>query len=177
MASLADIEQHTRRYADARDLLASRVQALQDDIEQAKRRKLPGIKKAAAAAAEARDKLRAAIEESQELFQKPRTLIIAGIRVGFTKGSGKLSFDDPARVVALIRRHYPDQADALIKVTEAPVRKALGNLSVSELKRIGVTVEETGDQVVIKPTDSEVDKLVNALLADAERIEAEGAAA
>ena len=47
---------------------------------------------------------------------------------------------------------------------------------MAELKRIGVTVEETGDQIVIKPTDSEVDKLVNALLADAERIESEQAA-
>lgn len=176
MATLADIEQHTRRYADARDLLAERVQALQNDIEQAKRRKLPGIKKAVAAAAEARDKLQAAIEESPELFVKPRTLVIAGIRVGYTKGAGKLTFDDPARVVALIRRHYPDQAEALIKITETPIRKALGNLSVAELKRIGVTVEETGDQVVIKPADSDVDKLVNALLADAERIEAEEAA-
>lgn len=173
MATLADIEQHTRRYADARDLLASRVQALQDDIEAAKRRKLSGIKKAVAAAAEARDKLQSAIEASPELFQKPRTLVIAGVRVGYTKGAGKLSFDDPARVGALIRRHYPDQAEALIKVTETPIRKALGNLSVAELKRIGVTVEETGDQVVIKPTDSEVDKLVGALLADAERIESE----
>lgn len=176
MTTLAEIEQHTRRYADARAVLAARVQALQDDIEQAKRRKLPGIKKAVAAAAEARDRLQAAIEESPELFQRPRTLVIAGIRVGYTKGAGRLRFDDPARVVALIRRHYPEQAEALIKVTETPIRKALGNLSVAELKRIGVTVEETGDAVVIKPTDSEVDKLVNALLADAERIEGEDAA-
>lgn len=173
MTTLADIERHTRHYAKARDLLASRVQALQDEIAAAKRHKLSGIKKAVAAAAEARDKLHAAIEDSPELFERPRTLVIVGIRVGYAKGSGKLSFDHAGKVVQRIRRHFPEQAEVLIKTTETPIRKALGGLSVAELKRIGVTVEEAGDQVVIKPTDSEVDKLVNVLLADAERIESE----
>ena len=120
MATLTDIEQHTRCYADARDLLASRVQALQDEIEAAKRRKLFGIKKAVAAAAEARDKLHAAIEDSPELFERPRTLVILGIRIGYTKGSGKLSFDDASKVVQLIRRHFPEQSEVLVKTTEAP---------------------------------------------------------
>ena len=34
------------------------------------------------------------------------------------------------------------------------------------------TVLDDGDKIVIKPTDSEVDKLVNALLAEAEQFEA-----
>ena len=55
---------------------------------------------------------------------------------------------------------------------EEPIRKALSELTVTELKRLGVTVEEADDQVVIKPTDSEVDKLVGKLLEDAERFEA-----
>ena len=38
---------------------------------------------------------------------------------------------------------------------------------IADLKRIGCTIEETGDVVVIKPTDSDVDKIVSALLADA----------
>ena len=41
-------------------------------------------------------------------------------------------------------------------------------MSVSDLKKIGVTVIETGDEVFIKPTDSEIDKLINALLKDEE---------
>jgi len=177
MATMDEIERRTREYAEARELLAARVQAMQEEIETIKRRRLRGIKRAVAVAAEAHDRLRAAIEASPELFRRPRTLVIAGVRVGFTKGSGRLVFDDPGRVVALIRRHFPEQADALIRVKEEPVRKALAQLSVAELKRVGVRVEDTGDQVVIKPTDSDVDKLVNALLADAERIEAEAAEA
>ena len=37
-------------------------------------------------------------------------------------------------------------------------------LSAAELKKIGVTVTDAGDQTVVKPVDSEVDKMVDALL-------------
>jgi hypothetical protein len=165
---LADIEQLTRIYADAHDRLASRVAELQDDIEATKRRRLAGIKNAVRSASEARDQLHAAIAAQPELFERPRSLVLSGIRVGYQKAPGKLVFDAPDKVVALIRKHFPDQADVLIRQKEEPVRKALGQLSVADLKRIGVSVEETGDQIIIKPTDDAVDKLVSALLAEAE---------
>lgn len=164
--TLDEIDQITHRYANAREELHTRVLALTDTIEEAKRRKMPGIKKAVRDASEAMDRLHAALEASPSLFVKPRTVVIAGIRIGFAKGAGKLVIDDPDKVVGLIRKHHPDQADLLIKVSECPIRKALANLSVADLKKLGVTVEDTGDQVVIKPTDSEVDKLVDALLKD-----------
>jgi hypothetical protein len=41
---------------------------------------------------------------------------------------------------------------------------ALRALSTAELQRIGCTVSGTGDQIVAAPVDSEVDKLVDALL-------------
>jgi hypothetical protein len=35
------------------------------------------------------------------------------------------------------------------------------------LKKLGCTVRDTGDEVVIKPVDGDVDKIVRALLKDA----------
>ena len=72
--------------------------------------------------------------------------------------------DDKDQVVRLIKKHFPEQADVLIKTVEKPIKGAIQQLPVADLKRIGVTVEETGDVVVIKSTDSEIDKLVSALL-------------
>lgn len=164
-------EQLTQNYRQRYDVLADRVQDLEGEVEKLKRRRLPGIKSAVHAAAQARDELQAHIEQHPELFDRPRTVVIAGIRVGLMKGKGKIEFDAAEKVVRLIRKHLPDQADSLIRVTEAPVKKALGNLSTAELKRIGCTVEETADQVVIKPVDGDVDKLVNALLKEAEHLE------
>lgn len=171
LITLGEIEQKTRAYADARDVLNTRVQTLQDEMEVVRRRKLAGIKAAVATCAQARDHLEAVIAEAPHLFEKPRTLVIAGIRIGYTKGAGKLVFEDADKVVALIHKHLPESADYLVRTKSEPVKKALAQLSVADLKRIGVTVEDTGDVIVIKPTDDAVDKLVSALLRDAENSE------
>ena len=90
--------------------------------------------------------------------------MFAGIKVGYAKGKGALSFDDADSVVARIKKHLPEQADVLIRTKEAPVKEALAQLSAAELKKIGVTLSEAGDQTVVRPVDSEVDKMVDALL-------------
>jgi len=166
--SLGEIEKLTRVFTDARDVLAERVQTLHDELEAAKRRKLLGIRNAVAAVAEARDRLHAAIEAAPHLFEKPKTIVIGGVRVGFAKGKGKIEWEDDEQVVKLIRKHFGDRFDELVKTTEKPRKGPLNELSVAELRRLGITVEETGDQVVIKPTDTAVDKLVKTLLKEAE---------
>jgi hypothetical protein len=64
----------------------------------------------------------------------------------------------------LIQKHFPEQMDTLVKVTMAPVKSALTNLPVADLRKIGVQLVETGDIAYIKPMDGEVSKLVDALL-------------
>jgi len=164
MATLADIEKQTKTYADARDHLVDRVRALKEELEQIKSSKLPGIKKTLARVAEAEVSLRAALEESAALFVKPRTQIFNGVKVGYTKGKGKITWEDDDAVVRLINKHFPEQADVLTRTVTVPDKQALAGLTAAELKRLGVTVEETGDVVVIKPVDGEVEKTVAALL-------------
>ncbi len=177
MTDMKDIEQLTRKYKSERDLLAGRVDALQTEIERLKQRAMPGIKSAVARAREAEHALATAIEGAPQLFRKPRTVIFSGIKVGLAKGKGEIQYQDMAQVLKLIKKHLPDQADVLIAVKETPVKKSLPQLSAAELKKIGVTIRETGDQVVIRPTDSEVDKVVNALLKDTQKLEDSEAAA
>lgn len=162
--SIEQIEFLTKAHAQDRELLAARVQALHDELETIKRRKLPGIKGALSVAKDSRLKLEAAIKSERALFDRPRTRVFHGIKVGLQKAKGKLSFSSAEQVVALIRKHFAEQFDALVKVTEKPVKSALMNLPASDLKKLGCTVERTGDEVVIDPTDSDIDKLVDALL-------------
>ena len=166
--NLAKIETLTRRYAEARERLAGEVRALNQAIEEAKREYRASLKKRVAAVKDAEAELHTAVEGAPELFVRPRTLTIAGVKVGFQKGKGKISFDDADKVVALIERHLPELAETLVQVTKKPVKDALLNLSVDDLKRIGCRVTGTGDQVVIKDTTSDVDKLVEALLKEDE---------
>lgn len=164
MASFEEIEKMTKVYSESRDLLAERVNALNEEVELLKKQKLPGIRKTLAKVAEAESNLRHAIEESGGLFVKPKTIIFHGIKVGFQKGKGKMSWEDPDVVVSLIKKHFPDQADILIRTKESPDKKALDDLDVKDLRKLGITVEETGDTVVIKPVVGEVEKMVDAFL-------------
>ncbi len=55
----------------------------------------------------------------------------------------------------------------LIATSERPAKEALANLTAAELKKLGISVTDGGDAVFIKPADSAVDKMVDALLKDA----------
>jgi len=166
MKTLADIEKLTKDYSLARASLREKVELLNEEIEKIKKARLPQIRKAVEQASERQQALRVAIEESPELFEKPKTVVFHGIKVGFQKGKGEIAWEDEDTVVRLIYKHFPEQADTLIKTIQKPLKTALAQLSVADLKKIGVTVTETGDEVVIKATDTEIDKLVNTLLKD-----------
>jgi hypothetical protein len=166
--TIAQIEIQTKRFSERRDDLAWLVGGLNDEIEELKKAALPNIKRAVAKAAEEHDKLAAMIEEGKDLFVKPRTMIFHGIKIGFRKGKGGIEFEDEARVMELIEKHFDEQtADSLIRVKTSLDKKALATLTVAELKKIGCTAEDTGDVVVIAAVDSEVDKIVRALLKEA----------
>ena len=166
MATLGEIEKLTKGYADARERLAETVQALEDKIEAIKRQYLPGIKVQVGIAAAEKADLKAAIEDSPKLFERPKTIIVSGIKIGFAKGKGKIEFgkDEVDHIVKLIEKYFPEKADVLIQTKKTPVKKALDGLTAAELKKLGIQVEDTGDHVVIKPTDSQIEKLVDKLL-------------
>jgi len=165
-SSLAEIERFTKDFAEARERLAQLVGDIESELEAIKRRHMAALKRFVAGTAERHARLKAAIEETPELFVKPRTLILHGVKIGFQKGKGGIEFDDADRVVELIRKHF-DDPDALIRREEKPDKEALAKLSAAELKKIGCAIVDAGDQVVIKPTDGDVEKVVNALLKDA----------
>lgn len=161
---LTDIEPAARAYADARAKVSEIVTDLNDGIAALKRDSMPALKRALARASEKHDQLKRIIDANPGLFVKPRTVIYHGIKLGYAKGKGGIAFEDAAQVVKLIRKHLPDVADTLIKTTEEPVKGALAQLTVAELKKLGCHVVDASDAVVIKPTDSEVDKLVDVLI-------------
>lgn len=164
MTTLQDIEARAKQYADARGRLADQVGDLNGAIAALKRQHLPMIKRTLARVAEHQAELKALIDGAPSLFTKPRTRVLHGVKLGFAKGKGAIQFDDGEKVCALILKHLPDQADVLFTVRRKPVVAAIAQLAAADIKRIGCRVIDSGDQVVIKPVDSDVDKLVDALL-------------
>lgn len=167
MTTLNDIERSAKKFAEAREHLAGIVAAMNEGIEAIKRDNMKRLKKAVSEAAEHHDALQALIETAPECFVKPRSVVLHGIKCGYQKGKGKIEWDDADQVVRLIKKHYPEQADLLIITHEMPAKEALGQLTTAELKKLGISIVEGSDTVFIKPADSAVDKLVDALLKDA----------
>lgn len=166
--TMNDIEAKCKAARDARLVLKSRAEALQDEIADAQKRKLPGIRSAAEKVAEADKAVLDALQLAPALFKKPRSTVFHGLQVGYKKGVGAITVDDDAQVVRLIRKHLADKFDVLVKTKETPIKAAIRELSGAELQKIGVKVQDTGDVVFLKDAIDEVDKLVKALLKGAE---------
>jgi hypothetical protein len=163
---MTEIEERTRYYAACRDDLAAAIHALDAEITVMREQHRAGILDALRAHKRAEDELRAAIEAAPSLFTEPRTRVLHGIRVGYQKGRGGLDIADEAATIKLIHKHLPQQVEALVKVTEKPIKKALQNLDVGTLKKLGVNVLNTGDVIVLAATDGDLDKLIQALQGD-----------
>lgn len=175
--TITNIETATKRYADNRDLLILRVQELNDELEAVKRKFIDGIKTAAADTAAAREELAVLVDEGRHLFTKPKTLIISNIRVGLKKGTGKTIIEDDETTIKLLHKHVAaKELMKYIEIVEKIRKKNLADLDAATLKKCGVVIEDTGDVVFIKPADSEIDKLVNAILKEGEPAELEDAA-
>ena len=167
MENMETIEKLAKDHADARGVLSGRVLNLKAEMDSAGRRLLPGIKSAVAKAKETQADLEAAVAASPDLFKKPKTRIFHGIKCGFKKGGGKVGWANKDAVVKLIRTHFKARFDELVKTAYDPIKGALKKLKVAELERIGCTISGTGDTVLADPVDSDVDKLVAALLKEA----------
>ena len=126
MATLGEIEKLTKDYADSRDRLCGTVRELEQKMGSTKRQYLPGIRTQVRIAKEKKANLEAALQDSGNLFVKPRTIIIAGIKIGFEKARGIISWTDDAAVV----RPHPraigieDADDTRIQLVIAMIRQS-----------------------------------------------------
>jgi hypothetical protein len=169
MANMEQVEMATAVYAAGRAILEKKVMALKAEEDKLKKKHLPMIRVALNAAKVKYGMLLDMIQANKDLFKRPKTVIFNGIKVGFRKQKGKITWEDDAQVVRLIRKHFPDQESVLIITTETPSKEALEALTAADLKKIGVRVGDDEDKPVIKNADSELDKLIDALFKDEER--------
>lgn len=166
MASIAAIESAAKDFSDARAALSAVCQGLQTEIEAVKARHLQKLRVAVATAKSKHATAAALVQQSPELFVRPRSYVFHGVKLGYQKEKGKLVIENEDKTVKLIKKHFADKADVLITTIEKPSKDALGQLTGDDLKKLGVVVTADGDVVFVKDTAAEVDKLVNAFLKD-----------
>lgn len=164
MSNMNEIELIALAHSKARETLRQVVILINSEIEAVKRKRVTRLRAAVFNAKETGDALLALVHESPNLFQKPKSLNLHGLKFGWKKEKGRISFEDPEKVIKLIRKHLPELADTLIITTEKPSKDAMNGLQVDQLKKIGVKVTADSDVAFLGNSDSDVDKLVNALL-------------
>ena len=157
-----------RAHAKERDTLSDRVANLHAEIEAVKRRYLPGIRNAAARARETREEIEWLIEANPEAFVKPRTVTLSGVKMGLQKQKGTVAWKSPSSVVKAIEKHLPERYEELVEVTEKPRKSAVAKLTIQEARKIGCTLTEDSDKILIKSAHDDVDKLVSKLLEESE---------
>jgi len=99
MATLGEIELLTKDFSIAREKLSERIRTLEDEIAGLKRKRLPVIKTSVNMVMEKQEILKAALEESRSLFVRPKTMIFHGVKIGFQKAKGKISWADDDKTI------------------------------------------------------------------------------
>jgi hypothetical protein len=129
----------------------------------------PALREAIGAERGCRLALEQAVSCAPHLFDRPRTRVTHGIRYGWRTTSAVIEIPDEAATVAKIERLLPEEQQALLLRRTVRVHKpAVLDLTAADLRRLGIRQVPGEDGVIVKPLADDTDRLVDALLADAE---------
>lgn len=164
--TLADIERLAAEYAALNEALSLENLLASAEINALIRARMPGIRSRIEAAVAARDALRTAVASAPQLFVKPRTRVLSGIKVGFQRLQGGVRYAEGAEpgIIAKIKVLWPERAADVIRATEKLLRTALEKLPAADLRKLGVTVVAPSDVVVSAPQKVDAVKTVEAVL-------------
>lgn len=170
--TITEIRAAAQRLADAHRESVSRATALENELNKAVTpiysAHRVGLDAAAEEEASAKASLQALVDAAPQLFSRPRSILVDGVKAGYRKGEDELDWDDAATVIKRIRAlpELADMAQVLIRTEETLNIAALAELTSTQRQRIGVRRIAGIDQNFISFTDTDVEKLVKAILAD-----------
>jgi hypothetical protein len=146
--------------------------ALRTELEAATRpiyqRFVQALDKTAADKSVAYAELMQLLDASPQLFVKPRSISVGGVKAGWRKEQDALNWEDEGVVIRRIRALLPDSEDFLIRTEESLIADGISQLSASDQVKIGVRRIPGIDAPFASIGASEVDTLVKAILAAAQ---------
>jgi hypothetical protein len=165
-ASALQLSHHT-------DALRQELMLLEAEVSAARDAHMLTIRSLTRSVIKRQSELAEGIQAHPELFDKPRTLIVDGIKFGLRKQPGRMSWGDDEQLRSRMDDLFAKgeintaQYDTVVETRHVIVSKGLEKLDAKTLKRLGVTVEADSDAVEIKSVDSDVQKMVKAVIKDA----------
>ena len=163
-----EIADLARALARAHDRLRETIEPVREEQRRIVRRRSRAIRNRAAELAAAREALHAAIEQSPELFDRPRTRAQDGVRYGLRKRPGRLGGDADA-IMARVRAKMPERSGELLQTRTTLVKAALMRLTAAELASLGASIVDAEDAVTIKVARTDdLERFVEIVMADVE---------
>ena len=144
------------------------VAATRTRLAEVAREMAPALREALGAERALREALVDAVGAVPELFDKPRTRTAGVVRYGWQTGKPSIDIPDPQATIRKIELLPHGQAELLLRRTVAVHKPGLLDLTVADLRRLGVRQIPGADSVVVKAIKDDTDRLVDALLADTE---------
>lgn len=163
--TLAEIERLTAVFAARRAALRETAAETQAAVDAARAAGRPRLLRRAAACTAALDELEAALHGAPELFQTPRTRVLGGVRIGWRRPPARVEIADEAQTIAAIRRRFGADATQYLREKITVAKAAVRGLPARALTALGVTVVEPPDAPFVAAADTDLDRLVETLLA------------
>lgn len=172
--TFTDIRAAAQRLAEAHLETLTRATVLEAALAKAIKpiytRHRAGIDAAAEEEAAAKAELQTMIDAAPHLFKRPRSMTVDCVKTGYRKADDSLDWDDEANVITRIRAipELAPLAAVLIRTAESLNIAALTELTGEQRRWIGVRRTDGVDQSFISFGDSAADKLMKAILTDAQ---------
>ncbi len=125
---------------------------------------------AEAAALKALDDL---LMAAPNLFIRPRSLEVDGVKAGYKKEPDALDWDSDAEVIARIKALRADLAPVLIRTSESLVIDALAQCDADLMRLLGIRTITGADRRYIVINDNDAEKLAKIVIKDAQRRQGE----
>lgn len=133
------------------------------------------LRACAAAEADAHAALLAEVEARPDLFEKPKTRTISGVKFGWQQGKPSIHVEDEAETLKRIRKLLPpEQVELLIRTKEYLHKPSVLDLSMADLRRLKIDQVQPEPAPFAKPVSDGVDRLVALMLTEADNQNDEG---
>lgn len=177
--TLADAERGCALYDATCTEMETIIADLEKELGEVKHKYMAALKRKVGQVARCEAELTQIIEASPELFAKPKTMILHGVKIGFTLSKGSVEFDDDdeQNVVRRIQAlcgctdefktddTFVGRESEFIRTKFAVNKVAVSRLSAEDLERIGCRIDGAGDVVCVKRVAGDVEKIIDKMIA------------
>lgn len=165
--TLEQIERLAEACSTAESHLNDEMQILDHQLKEVAKSNRKVITAAVRATKKAYADLANAVAESPELFVKPKSKVLHGIKVGYKKGTDTFEVASEEHTISRIRQQLPELEILLVKVEESVIKGGLKQLTDAQLIEIGVLKHIGENKPFCEAEEGDWEKAVRALIESA----------